>query len=105
MKIIVESEQEKQELLAASEHIHNANIDTDIPMVNTLAHLYQKPHLIEIFKLTEKRDEVLSRNYAWEQSLEKGIKLCRRHVHEGDAQTLEDIVQYFRNISNSFYKR
>ena len=48
IKILVSTEQEKQELLKASEHIHDADIDTDIPMVNTIAHLYQAPFLIEV---------------------------------------------------------
>jgi hypothetical protein len=48
VKILVSTEQEKQELLNASEHIHYANIDTDIPMVNVIAHLYQTPFLIEV---------------------------------------------------------
>ena len=26
--------------MAASEHIHYADVDTDIPMVNTLSHLF-----------------------------------------------------------------
>jgi len=48
IKIIVNSEEEKEELLEASRHIHDSNIDTDLPMVNTIAHLYQAPFLIEV---------------------------------------------------------
>jgi hypothetical protein len=39
MKIIVNTEQEKLDLIKAIEHIHYSDIDTDIPMVNKLAHL------------------------------------------------------------------
>lgn len=48
IKIIVSTEEEKQQLLEASEHIHYANVDTDLPMVNTIAHLYQAPDLIVV---------------------------------------------------------
>ena len=48
IKIIVDTEQEKQELLEASRHIHDADVDTEIEMVNTIAHLYLAPHLIEV---------------------------------------------------------
>lgn len=48
IKIIVSTEEEKQELLEASSHIHDADVDTDISMVNTLCHLYMAPHLIEV---------------------------------------------------------
>lgn len=49
IKIVVDTEQEKQELLAASEHIHYTfSVDTDIPMVNFIAHLYLAPELIEV---------------------------------------------------------
>ena len=49
MKIIVENAQKKQELLEASEHIHYLlDVDTDIPMVNTICHLYMTPDSIEI---------------------------------------------------------
>ena len=40
--------------------------------------------------------EIKARNYAWRQSLEKGAKHCRNNGHEGDAQTLEDIAEYFK---------
>ena len=45
---LVDSEEEKQELLDASEHIHWCDINTDIPMVNTLSHLYMAPFLIKV---------------------------------------------------------
>lgn len=48
IKIIVSSEQEKQELLDASEHIHYSDIDTDLPGVNFIAHLYHAPYLIVV---------------------------------------------------------
>jgi hypothetical protein len=48
VKIIVADEQSKAELVAASEYIHYRDIDTDFKMVNTLAHLYQCPELIEV---------------------------------------------------------
>ena len=50
IKIIVDTEQEKQELLEASRHIHDSDVNTEIPMVNTIAHLYLAPHLIEVKK-------------------------------------------------------
>lgn len=46
--VLVDSEEEKQELLEASEHIHYSDVDTDIPMVNTLAHWYMAPFLIKV---------------------------------------------------------
>lgn len=50
-KIIVDSEEAKQELLEASKHIHDSrDIDTSIPTVNALAHLYQAEYLIEVQK-------------------------------------------------------
>lgn len=49
IKIIVSTEQEKQELLEASKHIHYLrDLDTDIPGANFLAHLYMAPHLIKV---------------------------------------------------------
>ena len=50
-KIIVDSEEEKQQLLEASRHIHDLrNVDTNMPMVNLICHLYQAPHLIEVYE-------------------------------------------------------
>lgn len=46
--ITVDTEEEKQQVLEASLHFHDSNIDTDIPMVNTLAHLYMSPHLVVV---------------------------------------------------------
>ena len=46
IKITVDSEEEKQELLTAIYHIHGADINTDIPMVNELVHLYHNPERI-----------------------------------------------------------
>lgn len=49
IRIGVSTEHEKQELIDASRHIHNLrDIDTDLPMVNFLAHLYMTEELIEI---------------------------------------------------------
>lgn len=49
IKIVVSTEKEKQELIDASEYIHYLrDIDTDIPMVNFLAHLYMAEELIEV---------------------------------------------------------
>ena len=48
IKITVDTEEEKQELLTAIYHIHGADIDTDIPMVNELVHLYHNPDLIGV---------------------------------------------------------
>lgn len=30
--------------------------------------------------------------HAWSQSLAKGVELCRRHGHQGDAATLLEII-------------
>ncbi|MNP89070.1 hypothetical protein D3C85_14680 [compost metagenome] len=48
IRIIVGTMEEKEELLQASRHIHDAEVDTDLPMVNTLCHLYLAPQLIEV---------------------------------------------------------
>jgi len=39
-RVIAETEEDKQELLKAFKHIHDANIDTEFIAVNQLAHLY-----------------------------------------------------------------
>lgn len=50
-KIVVPTEEDKQQLLAACKYIHDlSEIDTDILAVNTLAHLYHAPELIEVSK-------------------------------------------------------
>ena len=60
IKIIVNSEQEKRELLSASEHIHNLHdIDTDIPMVNFLAHLHLNPEFIYVSVPIEKYQDII----------------------------------------------
>lgn len=46
IKIIVDSEEEKSELLVASEHFHDCDINTDLPGVNFLAHMFMNPDLI-----------------------------------------------------------
>jgi len=48
IKILVSSEREREELLQASKHIHDSDVDTDLPMVNTIAHLYQADWIIEV---------------------------------------------------------
>jgi len=49
IKIIVRTENDKKQLLEASKHIHDSrDIDTDLPMVNMIAHLYHNPDLIEV---------------------------------------------------------
>ena len=48
-KIVVPSEQDKQQLLAAFAYIHNLrNIDSDYMAVNTIMHIYERPQLIEV---------------------------------------------------------
>ncbi len=48
-KIIVETEEDKQQLLLASEYIHGLrNIDTGYMGANLIAHLYHCPDLIEV---------------------------------------------------------
>lgn len=49
IKIIVRTENDKKQLLEASKHIHDSrDIDTDLPMVNMIAHLHHNPDLIEV---------------------------------------------------------
>ena len=49
MKIIVSTEQEKIDLLKASKYIHDLrNLDISNDAVNTIAHLYLAPFLIEV---------------------------------------------------------
>ena len=40
MKIILRDEKELLELKEACRHIHNSNVDMNIPMVNLISHLY-----------------------------------------------------------------
>ena len=48
-KILVPTLEDKQQLLAAFKYLHDLNeIDTDILAVNTIAHLYHNPDLIEV---------------------------------------------------------
>ena len=47
--IIVSTESEKLDLLKASKYIHDLkHIDSDIPMVNFVMHLYQAPQVIKV---------------------------------------------------------
>ena len=39
-KVIAETEKDKQELMEAFKHLHDANINTDFIAVNQLVHLY-----------------------------------------------------------------
>jgi hypothetical protein len=49
IKIVVESDQAKEQLLLALEYIHDLReIDTDFMAVNALVHLYQQPNCIEV---------------------------------------------------------
>jgi hypothetical protein len=49
VKIQVATQEDKEQLLKASEYIHNMReLDTDFMMVNTIAHLYTCPELIEV---------------------------------------------------------
>ena len=49
MKIFVDSEKDKQELIQASRHIHNSRYELrKLPGLNTLAHLYCNPDIIEV---------------------------------------------------------
>ena len=51
MRIIVDTEVQKNELIEASRHIHWLDdVNTDIPMVNAICHLYLTPELIEVHK-------------------------------------------------------
>lgn len=47
-KIIVPTERDKEQLLAAIEYLHYCDIDTDFLGVNYLVHLYTNPDLIEV---------------------------------------------------------
>ena len=48
-KIVVPTEEDKKQLLLASEYIHYlGDIDSDYMMVNTLMHLYEHPDWIEV---------------------------------------------------------
>ena len=82
IKILVSSEEEKAELLEASKHIHDSrDIDTDLPMVNTIAHLYQAEWIIEV----DRGIEV--------ERLEKLSDLVRQGVPIGFAEGLE-VIDY-----------
>ncbi|EKD89737.1 MAG: hypothetical protein ACD_33C00002G0029 [uncultured bacterium] len=48
-KIIVDTVEEKNELLVASKYLHDLkNISSELGMVNLLMHLYTCPELIEV---------------------------------------------------------
>jgi len=49
VKVVVNSEEAKEQLLIASNYIHNLpNIDTDFIAINLLAHLYTTPDMIVV---------------------------------------------------------
>lgn len=49
VKIVVDSEQSKQQILNAIEYIHNLEcIDSDFMAVNSLMHLYLYPDSVEV---------------------------------------------------------
>lgn len=53
-KIIVPTERDKEQLLKALKYIHDSRcIDTEYYAVNTLTHIYNIPHLIEVQKYYE----------------------------------------------------
>ena len=48
-KIVVSSEFDKEQLLLAFKYIHDMwGLDTDYMAVNTIAHVYTRPDLIEV---------------------------------------------------------
>ena len=47
-KIVVPSEEDKRQLLLASEYIHDLDVDTDVMAINYLAHLYTNPDIIVV---------------------------------------------------------
>ena len=54
VKIVVETQADKEQLLLASEYIHGLrNIDTGIMGANLIAHLYCRPELIEVERKRE----------------------------------------------------
>lgn len=56
IQIHVSTEEEKQELLAASEHIHYLReLDTDMPGCNFIAHLYLAPELIVVDRTNKEK--------------------------------------------------
>lgn len=55
-KIIVPTEFDKNQLLEAFKYIHDRDIDTDYLAVNTIAHMYQNPDLIEIVSSDNKNN-------------------------------------------------
>ena len=48
IKIIVDSEQSKEQVLKALEHLHSSDIDTDLIAVNSLVHTYLFPDLVQV---------------------------------------------------------
>lgn len=60
IQITVDTEEEKEALLLASEHIHDANVDTDIAMVNYLAHLHMAPQVIKVLEYENFLDSLIS---------------------------------------------
>ena len=51
VKIVVKTQEDKEQLLLASRYIHDLiEIDTDYMVINSIAHLYQAPELIKVLK-------------------------------------------------------
>ena len=48
MKMIVNSEETKEQILAAIEHIHYSDADGDFIAVNCLRHMYLHPGFVEV---------------------------------------------------------
>lgn len=48
IKIIVQNERDKQQLLLAFQYLHDQDIDTDLMAVNYLVHMYLEPDSIEV---------------------------------------------------------
>lgn len=49
LKIVVATERDKEQVLALSKYFHDLRvIDTDYVLVNSFAHLYHAPHLVEV---------------------------------------------------------
>jgi hypothetical protein len=62
VKIVVDDESSKQQLIAASFYVHGMSIDLDYLPVNTLAHLWIDPNLIEVLNSVKEKA-------AWEPAM------------------------------------
>ena len=80
VRIIAKDQATKDALIAASRHIHDQRrLDTDIPMVNFIAHLYHNPDLVEI-------DTSNDPHYFLYRDLKTGLCLfdCRMIFHPSE---------------------